>query len=98
MNEVITQCSVVRWEDVVLEPDRLVLTGGVDAAGIVRPVQVDAEGRVVWAPEVDRLRRDLAEAREGWREAAQWLRRLVGIEAMPHWAQAQPWLFEEDES
>ena len=43
------------------------------------------------------LRRERAEAREGWREAARWLRRLAGIEAMPYWVKTEPWLFEEVE-
>ena len=63
MSEIILQCSVVRWEDVVAQPGRPVLAGGVDAGGKIRYVQVDEAGRGVWAPEVDQLRRDLAEAR-----------------------------------
>lgn len=39
-------------------------------------------------------------AREGWKEAVQWLCRLPGAgrESMPYWEKEEPWLFEETET
>lgn len=54
--------AVFPWEELLAEPGRLVLAGGVDSEDIIRHIQVDTEGRVVWAPEVDALRARADEA------------------------------------
>ena len=99
MNDIILRCAAVEWEDVVLEPDRLVLVGGICEDGILRHIRIDAEGRVVWAPEVDELRRDLAEARQVAMRYRQTLARVARDHCLPGIMSAHPteaeWLFEE---
>jgi hypothetical protein len=42
------------------------------------------------------LMKERDEAREGWKEAVQWLCRLEGAgrKSMPYWEKEYPWLFE----
>ena len=46
---------LVQWEEFQKDPERLLLAGGVDDEGIIRHIAIDSYGRVIWAPDVERI-------------------------------------------
>lgn len=84
----------IPWEQ--LDREHFPIVGGADDEGIIRLIRVDPEGRVVWAPEVDRLRDDLQAQKKLTDEARDVARHILKKE--DDWAylaelvDAYPWL------